>query len=196
MLRPTIACAHVSGRRACVHAPATMGAYVITSAKLLGSSTSTSCDIASFTYPREKSLVTAKNFRGDSVVPVATRATCTASPIENTTVTKTTLGCRDASPRRRLIAARLSISSGDIPIALSADVPYSVATIGLVMLFAIIEIIENLSVRCRFIDAIAPNNVYHSLRNRFADAQFSRASVRYIKSPSGRVRFRRIVREQ
>lgn len=39
---------------------------VITLAKLLGSpATSTSYDIASFTYPREKSLVTAKNFRGN-----------------------------------------------------------------------------------------------------------------------------------
>lgn len=39
--------------------------YVITLAKLLGSPTTTSYDIASFTYPREKSLVTTKNFRGN-----------------------------------------------------------------------------------------------------------------------------------
>lgn len=37
----------------------------ITSSKLLGNPTSTWCDIAFFTYPREKSLVTAKNFRGN-----------------------------------------------------------------------------------------------------------------------------------
>lgn len=39
--------------------------YAITSSKLLGNALpATSYDIAFFTYPREKSLVTAKNFRG------------------------------------------------------------------------------------------------------------------------------------